>query len=402
MTLDALADQWADAAAEEAAPTIDLRRAIHREPELGLDCPKTTDKLKAALANLPLAIRDSSRTTGFVAVLEGTGPGDASRAVLLRGDMDALPIREATGLDFASEVDGCMHACGHDSHAAMLAGAARVLCRNRDRFAGRILFMFQPGEEGMHGAREMIADGLLDDPIPEAAFALHIWPNLPGGAVACRAGAMLASTDTVRITVNGRGGHAAMPHDALDPVPVAAELVLALQSDIARRTPVTTDPSVLSISSIHAGTTHNVLPDSVELLGTLRTLSPAARERGKAAIERIATHVAMAHGCTADVTIDEGYPPTINDPRAVEIIRDLAGRAYVEAPAPSMGGEDFAYVLQKIPGAMGFLGVAPHGGDPLKRPPLHNPAMMVDEAVLPRGIALHCAFAIRFLERGWA
>src|SRR6476659_5496695 len=193
-----------------------------------------------------------------------------------------------------------------------------------------------------------------------------------------------------------------MPHDALDPVPVAAELVLALQSDIARRTPVTTDPSVLSISSIHAGTTHNVLPDSVELLGTLRTLSPAARERGKAAIERIATHVAMAHGCTADVTIDEGYPPTINDPRAVEIIRDLAGRAYVEAPAPSMGGEDFAYVLQKIPGAMGFLGVAPGDGDPLARAPLHNPGMLVDEAAMPRGIALHCAFATTFLEKGWS
>ncbi len=248
----------------------------------------------------------------------------------------------------------------------------------------------------------MIAEGLLDDPLPDAAFALHIWPNLPGGAVACRAGAMLASTDTLHARIVGKGGHAAMPHDALDPVPVAAEIILALQSDVARRTPVTTDPIVLSITRISAGTTHNVLPDAVDLLGTLRTLSTAGRARGRAAFERICTHVAIAHGCTADVEIEPGYPATINDPRAVSLIRGLAGDSYIEAPAPSMGGEDFSYVLERIPGAMAFLGVAPGEGDPLTRAPLHNPAMMVDEGAMSRGVALHCAFATTFLNTGYS
>jgi hippurate hydrolase len=401
MSLDVLG-HWGEAALDVQDTTVALRREIHADPELGLDCPRTRDKLKASLAGLPLAIRDSRRTSGFVALLEGTGAGDKSRTVLLRGDMDALPIHEATGLDFASRRDGTMHACGHDSHSAMLASAARILSARRATFAGRILFMFQPGEEGHHGAREMIADGLLDDPAPDAAFALHIWPNLPGGVVACRAGAMLASTDTLRARIIGRGGHAAMPHDALDPVPVAAEIVLALQSEVARRTPVTTDPIVLSITKIAAGTTHNVLPEAVDLLGTLRTLSPAGRTRARAAFERICTHVALAHGCTAEVEIEPGYPATINDPRAVALIRSLSGDAYVEAPAPSMGGEDFAYVLERIPGAMAFLGVAPDDGDPLARAPLHNPAMLVDEAAMPRGIALHCAFATTFLAQGYS
>ena len=401
MSLDLL-DRWSDAAQDEQSATIALRRDIHADPELGLDCPRTRDKLKAALAGLPLVIRDSVSTSGFVALLEGTGAGDASRTVLLRGDMDALPIREATGLDFASRTDGSMHACGHDSHSAMLAAAARLLCARRETFAGKNLFMFQPGEEGHHGAREMIAEGLLDDPAPDAAFALHIWPNLPGGAVACRPGAMLASTDTLRARIVGKGGHAAMPHDAIDPVPVAAEIILALQTEVARRTPVTTDPVVLSITKISAGSTHNVLPEAVDLLGTLRTLSPVGRARARAAFERICTHVALAHGCTAVVEIEPGYPATVNDPRAVALIERLAGADYILAPAPSMGGEDFSYVLEHIPGAMAFLGVAPLGGDPLARAPLHNPAMLVDEAAMPRGVALHCAFATIFLSEGYS
>lgn len=377
---------------------IALRRAIHAEPELGLDTPHTREKLEAALAGLPLKLRLSANCSGFIAILDGAEPG---RTVLLRGDMDALPIEEATGLDFASHEPGKMHACGHDSHSAMLAGAAHILCAKRDEFAGRILFMFQPGEEGHHGARIMIEEGLLGDPLPDAAFALHIWPTLDHGTVACRAGAMLASTDTLRARIVGKGGHAAMPHDARDPVPVAAEIILALQSEVARRTPVT-DPIVLSITKISAGTTHNVLPDAVELLGTLRTLSPEARQRGREAFERICTHVAAAHGCTAEVAIEQGYPPTINDPRAVELVREIAGESYLELPASNMGGEDFSYVLEKIPGAMAFLGVAPAGEDAANRAPLHNPSMMIDEEVLPKGVALHCAFALNFLERGWS
>jgi hippurate hydrolase len=396
MNVAGLSD-WTAAAEAGRDELLTLRRAIHAEPELGLDTPRTREKLEAALAGLPVKLRLSERTSGFIAVLDGASPG---RTVLLRGDMDALPIEEATGLDFASREPGKMHACGHDSHSAMLASAARILCARRDQIAGRILFMFQPGEEGHHGAKLMLEEGLLGDPLPDAAFALHIWPTLPHGAVACRAGTMLASTDTLKARIVGKGGHAAMPHDALDPVPVAAEIVLALQSEVARRTPVT-DPIVLSITKISAGTTHNVLPDAVELLGTLRTLSPEARRRGREAFERICTHVAAAHGCSAEVTIEQGYPPTINDALAVALVRDIAGEAFVELPASNMGGEDFSYVLEKMPGAMAFLGVAPEGGQAAGRAPLHNPSMMIDEAVLPKGVALHCAFAMRFLERGF-
>lgn len=400
MTL--LATDWNAAAEAEHGTTVALRRAIHADPELGLLCHRTTTKLKAALGGLPLDIRDSQRTSGFIARLDGARPGPT---VLLRGDMDALPIHEETGLDFASRTAGQMHACGHDTHSAMLAGAARILCAQRDRIAGTVLFMFQPGEEGHHGARHMIEEGLLDDPAPDAAFALHIFPNVPGGVVACREGALLASTDTVLATIRGKGGHAAMPHDAIDPIPAACEAVLSLQSFIARRTTFT-DPAVLSITQINAGSAHNIIPDAVEITGTLRTLSDKSRYDARAAFRRIVTNIAEAHGCTAEASIDPGYPATINDAHAVRLVRDCATTLFGEAsyahiPAPIMGGEDFAYVLQQVPGAMAILGVAPSEGDPASRAPIHNSKMIVEEAHLARGVAMHCAFATRFLERGW-
>jgi len=393
---------WTTAAEDEQPATIALRRAIHADPELGLECHRTSAKLKAALGGLPLTIRDSKATSGFIARLDGSKPG---RTVLLRGDMDALPIHEETGLDFASQAPGHMHACGHDTHSAMLAGAARILSARREQIAGTILFMFQPGEEGMAGARHMIEEGLLDDPTPEAAFAMHIFPNVPGGVVACRDGALLAATDLLTATVRGKGGHAAMPHDARDPIPVACEIVLALQSYIARRTTFT-DPAILSITQFNAGSAHNIIPDEVDIVGTLRTLSEKSRIEARTAFERITTKVAEAHALTAESNAEPGYPATINDPRAVAIVRacatELFGEgAYHTIPAPIMGGEDFAFVLEKIPGAMAILGVAPPGGDPFARPPIHNSKMLVDESVLARGVALHCAFATRFLERGW-
>jgi hippurate hydrolase len=390
------------AAAAEFEQMIALRRAIHADPELGLHCTRTTAKLKAALAGLPLEIRDSSSTSGFVAVLRGAEPG---RTVLLRGDMDALPIHEETGLEFASGTAGQMHACGHDTHSAMLVAAARILCAQRASLAGTIVFMFQPGEEGHHGARHMIADGLLDDPTPDAAFALHIWPTLPGGQVTSRPGALLASTDTLIANVRGKGGHAAMPHDAIDPIPVACEAVTALQGYIARRTSFF-DPVVLSVTRIQAGSTHNIIPGNVDVLGTLRTLSDQARDAGREAFVRVMENVAAAHQCEADARFDEGYPATRNDPRAVQMVESIAGDlfgsgTYAEMPTPIMGGEDFAYVLQKVPGAMAFIGVAPPGEDAAGRAPLHNSRMTIHEDWLQRGVALHCAFATRFLARGW-
>lgn len=396
------ASDW-PAVGEAALPDmIELRRAIHADPEVGLDCPRTTRKLKDALAGLPLEIHEGPSTTGFVAVLRGAHNG---RTVLLRGDMDALPMSEETGLPFASRNPGTMHACGHDAHSAMLVGAARALCARREELAGTVAFMFQPGEEGYHGARHMIDDGLLDVARPDAAFALHISPNIPAGQVVSRAGTLMASTDTLYATIRGAGGHAAMPHECVDPVPVACELVMALQTFIARRVPVA-DPAVLSITKIEAGSAHNIVPDTVELLGTLRTLSERTRAAARAAFERIATHVAAAHGCTAEVRIEPGYPVTVNDPRAVDMVRACAtaiggAEAWAVMPAPMMGAEDFSYVLQEVPGAMSFIGVAPAGSDPAANPPLHNTRMTIDEDVMARGVAVHCAVAERFLETGF-
>ncbi|MFW2853570.1 M20 metallopeptidase family protein [Sphingomonas sp. TX0543] len=405
-TIDRRTD-WTAIGAGELADVIALRRAIHAEPEIGNDCPRTTSKLKAALAGLPLEIHDSSSTTGFVAILRGgrAGEGSNTRTVLLRGDMDALPMTEETGLDFASTIPGAMHACGHDAHSAMLVGATRALCARRDELAGTIVFMFQPGEEGHHGARHMIEDGLLDIARPDAAFALHISPNAPAGVFVGRDGPLLASTDTVHAVVRGKGGHAAMPHDCIDPIPVACEIVSALQMFIARRVPVS-DPAVLTITQIHAGSSHNIIPDEVKLMGTLRTLSETTRENARAAFRRIATDVAAAHGCTAEIRIDAGYPVTMCDPRATGLMRSLAGeisgeRGWSEMPAPMMGGEDFSYVLREVPGAMAFIGVAPEGSDPRTNPPLHNTKMTIEESVMAKGIAMHCAAAERYLASGF-
>jgi amidohydrolase len=401
LTFDEARIDWQAAGEAELAGAVALRRAIHADPEIGLNCPRTTDKIRAALAGLPLELHEGSSTSGLVAILNGCA-GSNGRTVLLRGDMDALPMQEETGLPFASLTPGAMHACGHDSHTAMLVGAARALCARADELTGTVAFMFQPGEEGYHGARHMIDDGLLDVARPDAAFALHISPNMPSGVVVSRAGTLMASTDTISATITGRGGHAAMPHDCLDPIPIACEIVGALSSYIARSVPVT-DPAVLSITKFHAGTAHNIVPQSVELLGTMRTLSEKRRSEVRAAFVRIVEGIAAAHGATAEARIEPGYPVTVNDARATALVRDCAeamGGAWAEMP-PMMGAEDFSYVLQQVPGAMSFIGVAPPGTDPATNPPLHNTRMTIDEGVMARGIALHCAVATRFLENGF-
>ena len=400
-----LRTDWSAAGAAELEGVVALRRAIHDDPELGLDCGRTAAKIKDALAGLPLELREGPSTSGVVAILRGGG--DNGRSVLLRGDMDALPVHEETGLDFASRTTGLMHACGHDTHTAMLVGAARALCARRETLPGTVAFMVQPGEEGHHGARFMLDDGLLDDVAggrrPDAAFALHIWPTIERGTVAGRAGPLLASADTLHATIRGKGGHAAMPHDNLDPIPVACEVVMALQAHVARTVPVG-DPAVLSITKIEAGSAHNIVPDDVVLLGTVRTLSETRRASLHASFARIVEHVAAAHGMKGEARIEQGFPVTVNDPRATALVRECAealGSKWFEVPQPVMGSEDFSYVLREIPGAMAFLGVAPEGSAPEARRPLHNCAMMVDEEAMAKGVALHCAFAERFLTSGF-
>jgi hippurate hydrolase len=380
---------------------VALRRAIHLEPELGLHNPRTTEKIKAALAGLPLDIREGPSTTGLIATLKGPQNG---RTVLLRGDTDALPLTEETGLDYASEITGAMHACGHDSHVAMLVGAAKLLCARREHLAGTVQFMFQPGEEGHHGARFMLEDGLID-PLPDAAFALHVMPNAPHGVFGGRAGPLLAATDRLHVTITGAGGHASMPHDALDPVPIACEIVLAIQSLVTRQVSVF-DPAVVTIGKISAGTTDNIIPETAHLLGTIRTLSPKTRADIAVNLERLATGIASAHGATAQVHIEQGFPVTLCDARAVDFgARTITGlygdTGWRTMASPVMGGEDFAYVLEKVPGAMFFLGASEDGSDWRQCCGLHSNHMVIDESVMARGAAVHAALAERFLAEGF-
>jgi hippurate hydrolase len=377
-----------------------LRRAIHAEPELGLETPKTLAKVRAELADLPLEWREGRSCTGAVAVLNS---GREGRTVLLRGDMDALPMEEHTGLPFASTVTGRMHACGHDTHTAMLAGAARVLATRADELPGEVRFMFQPGEEGFHGARFMLDDGLLD-PLPDAAFALHIMPNAPHGTIGTRAGTLLASADMLEIVVEGRGGHASMPHDTHDPVPVACEIVMALQAMVTRRFSAH-EAMIVTITQLEASTAHNVIPDRAVLKGTIRTLTPERRSEVWNAIRQLAENIAQAHDCDADTTVTQGFPPTVNDARAVALAEAVATSLphgeFLNLPTPIMGAEDFSYVLEKVPGMMAFLGVAESGADWRQCCSIHSSHMIVDESVLPRGTAFLAGCATRFLERGW-
>jgi hippurate hydrolase len=396
--------RFLDEAKELLPAAVTLRRRIHRQPELGLDLPMTTAAVLDGLQGLDVEIARSKSTSGLMVSLTGTKAGSQSgRTILLRGDMDALPMPEDTGLDFASEIPGRMHACGHDSHTAMLVQAVHLLYRHRDELPGTVKFMFQPGEEGHAGARRMIEDGLLDiDPKPDAAFALHIFPNFKAGTLACRPGALLAAVDTWTIKVKGKGGHGSMPQLAVDPMPVACEIGLALHSMVTRRTNIF-DPIVLTLGKMAGGTASNIIPETVDMLGTLRTLSAASREIAHDGIRRVATNIAAAHSCEAAVEIRQGYPVTINDAEFVDfargVVTDLVGGDnYIPMPAPFMGAEDFSYVLQRMPGCMMFLGVMPEGHREHDHvPSCHSNHMVLNEDAMAVGIAMHAAVAHRFL-----
>jgi amidohydrolase len=390
------------AARDDADRTIDLRRRLHRYPEIGLKLPQTQATVLEALAELPVEVTTGTSVSSVVGVLRGARPGPT---YLLRADMDALQVHEDTGLPFRSEIPGAMHACGHDTHVAMLLGAARLLAERRDLIAGQVVLMLQPGEEGLHGARYMLEEGLLRV-VPEAqvsgAFAMHIISNLPSGTVNVRPGPMMAAADQWRMTVRGRGGHASMPHSAADPVPVAAEIVLALQSMVTRRVDVF-DPAVVTVAHIAAGSRDNVIPEIAFMEGTIRTLSAERRRDVVAAVERVATHVAAAHDMTVVFEHIAGYPVTVNDPgaaaRVLETARALVGEdAAVLAPAPVMGAEDFSYVLEEVPGAMAFLGACPPGVDPADAPANHSNLVVFDEEPLPAGVAMYAQMALDALR----
>ncbi|MFJ8160338.1 M20 family metallopeptidase [Streptomyces sp. NPDC096136] len=377
---------------------VAVRRALHRHPEVGAHLPHTRGKVLDALAGLPLTVTTGRRTGSVTATLDGARPG---RTILLRGDMDALPLTEDTGLEYASRLPDAMHACGHDLHTAMLVGACRLLAARRDEIAGRVVFMFQPAEESGTGAADMIDEGVLDTADGtgvDAAFALHVTTRFASGTVHLRPGPTYAAADLIHITVRGRGGHASAPHLALDPIPVACAIVGALQTMVTRTVDVF-DPVVITIARILAGTTTNIIPATAELHGTFRTLTPATRRAVRARIERTARHIAAAHGAEAEVTLTESFPPLLSDPDFTEAARRaatavLGPEAVHHLADPVMGAEDFAHVLQRVPGTMAVLGARPPGVPAEGAPDCHCDRVVFDEDAMAAGTALHAAVAL--------
>ena len=381
-----------------------IRRRLHAIPEVGLQLPLTQALVAEAVRGLGLAPRLGTTVSSVVATIEGNGPGPT---ILLRADMDGLPLTEETGLPFSSEHDDRMHACGHDTHVAMLLGAARILHERRATWPGRVLLMFQPGEEGFHGARYMLDEGLLDasgGERPSAAFALHISTTYRTGTIDVRPGPMLASSDTLRIIVQGRGGHASAPHNALDPITVAAEIVLGLQAMVTRRVDVF-DPAVVTIAQFVAGTTTNIIPEFASLGGTIRTISEATRLAVRANIRQVAVGIGAAHGAAVEVDIEPGYPVTPNDPVFTDLVlsaaREILGEDdVIQLPAPIMGAEDFSYVLQQVPGTIAFVGARPADEDPATAPMNHSNRVVFDESAMAVGVATYVAVALRHLGGG--
>jgi hippurate hydrolase len=381
--------------------TVALRRAVHRHPEVGLRLPVTQAAVLRSLGGLPLRVTTGEALSSVVAVLDGDRPGPT---VLLRADMDALPVTERTGVAFASEQDAVMHACGHDTHVAMLTAAARLLSDRRAALAGHVIFMFQPGEEGHDGARLMLDEGVLASAGSGVfrAFSLHITANNTSGVISCRPGAQMASSDTFVVRVTGKGGHGAVPHDAIDPVPAAAAMVGALQTMITRRVAVT-DPAVLTVARIMAGTSTNIIPRQATLEGTIRTLAEPTRALVHAELRTVCEHVGAAYGCQVDVSIRRGYPVTVNDEvvarRVLSLAKSVLGPRHAEPmPNPLMGAEDFAYVLATVPGALAFLGACPRGQDPAQAAPNHSDQVVFDESAMEYGVALYAAFALDALN----
>lgn len=370
---------------------VEARRHLHSYPELSFEEVETAAYVAARLREWGYSPQTGvAGMHGVTAVLEGGRPGPT---VALRADMDALPIQEETGLPFASTRPGIMHACGHDCHTAILLGTAALFARIREQIPGRVLFLFQPAEEvGPGGARPMVGAGVLEG--VDQVYGLHITPTMDAGMFAFRPGVGCANSDQIKIVVRGKGGHAAQPHQAVDPVVIAGHVIVALQQIVSRQVPPL-QSAVITIGSIHGGTKGNVIPDAVELSGTVRTLDAAVRDAMPERIERLVTGVAAGLGGAAELTYTRGYPCMINDEAATALARaaaeSIVGAEKVMTHEISMGGEDFAYFAAARPGSFGRIGVAPVGSPLSERYPLHNGRLRVDESALPLGVAFYTA-----------
>jgi amidohydrolase len=400
-------------AAEVQPQAIAWRRDIHQHPELSNREVRTAALVADHLRRLGLEVRTGVAHTGVVGVLRGGRPGPV---VALRADMDALPVTEAVDLPFASKVRteydgrevGVMHACGHDVHTAVLMAVAQVLARMRQDLPGTVKFLFQPAEEGAPkgeegGAQLMIREGALEDPRPEAIFALHVNPDYPAGTIAYRPGAIMANQDSLRIVVRGRQTHGALPWGGTDPIVVASQIVLGLQTIVSRQIDLPLAPAVITIGVFRGGVRSNIIPDEVEMIGTIRTFDPAMRTDIHARIRRTAAGIAQSGGAAAEVTIDPGYPVTCNDPnliaRMAPVLAATAGQGHAILIPPCTGAEDFSYFEQQVPGLYFFLGVTPADRDCRKAPKLHSPQFYVDESAILLGIRTLARLTLARLEQ---
>ena len=375
---------------------VDLRRDLHANPELAYGEVRTSRRIQEVLTELGIAHKTGfAGGTGIVATL-GSEQGPC---VALRADMDALPIQEQSGSDFSSLKPGVMHACGHDTHMAMLLGAARILKQDESSLPGQVKLVFQPAEEGGAGAKKMCDEGVLEDPKVQRMFGMHVWPQLPTGVVGLREGAFLASATFFDILVHGTGGHAAMPNLVVDPVVAGAQIVNSLQSIVSReRDPFGSD--VVSISAFNAGDAYNVIPATAHLKGTVRSLSLEDQAANIQRIEEISKAIGQAHRCRVEVNFPgTTYPTTVNDDKALAVARAAArivvGEAGLVVNSPTMGGEDFSFYAQKVPSAFAALGVGNEAKGSTHS--LHHPEFRVDEDALPIGAAMHAAFAMEAL-----
>ena len=385
---------------EELADLVAIRHDLHAHPELAYKEERTSTVVREQLSKAGIEIK--AGLAGGTGVL-GHLPGRDDAAIGLRADMDALPIQEANDLEYRSQYDGVMHACGHDGHTTILIGAARVLARvaRNGGLPRPVTFVFQPAEEGGAGARKMVHDGCLDGgvlgPPVKEMFGLHGWPRLPLGTVGSRPGPMMAAADSFDITIAGVGSHAAWPHIGHDPIVAASAVVGALQTIASRNIPAL-ESVVVSVTQFHAGTTYNIIGDTAKLTGTVRTLSPVVQDHAERRLTEITASVAAGYGCSARVEYRRGYPPTVNDAGAVETFRSVAEQAFgaghvVEIQQPVMGGEDFAYYAQKVPACFFVLGLIPPGAGDV--PDLHQPLFNFNDDALAQGIEMFCRLALR-------
>ncbi len=375
---------------------VEIRRDLHEYPEIGMQETRTAAKVAGILKELGCAVRTGIGITGVVGMLEGAS---RERTIAIRADMDALPIQEETGLPFASKNQGAMHACGHDGHTAMALGAARILSDLREELNGGVKFIMQPAEENYGGARDLVEEGVLEDPAVDAIIALHISAGEDVGTLIIKPGPIGASADVFMISINGKGGHGSEPQGCVDPIHIAAHAITSIQTMIPRSLDAR-DPVVVSVCSIQGGTAFNIIPDSVHFGGTVRTLSPERQAEMPKKLEDIVRGVAATFGATFDFTYIHGAPVTANEPGMTDLMRGTAAELWgaesvLDMGKPHMGSEDYSYYLQKVPGVMGMLGARKEGGAPY---PSHHPRFDFDERCLPLGAELLAATAVKFLN----